>query len=51
MTKLNALRLIYLIDEIILTSDDAVNARKQLDSIDIMARRVGVKIRHRIKLN
>jgi hypothetical protein len=27
-----------------LISDDAINSQKQLDSVDIMARRVGLKI-------
>jgi hypothetical protein len=31
-------------DDIMLISDDATNSQKQLDSVDIMARRVGLKI-------
>jgi Reverse transcriptase (RNA-dependent DNA polymerase) len=31
-------------DDIMLVSDDAINSQKQLDSVDIMARRVGLKI-------
>jgi hypothetical protein len=31
-------------DDIILLSDDAVNVQKQLDSVEVMARRVGFKI-------
>jgi hypothetical protein len=31
-------------DDIMLISDDASNSQKQLDSVDIMARRVGLKI-------
>jgi hypothetical protein len=32
------------VDDIMLTSDDAINSQKQLDSIEIMARKVGLKI-------
>jgi Reverse transcriptase (RNA-dependent DNA polymerase) len=31
-------------DDIMLISDDAINSQKQLDSVDIMARKVGLKI-------
>jgi hypothetical protein len=31
-------------EAIILVSDDAINSQKQLDLVDIMARRVGLKI-------
>jgi hypothetical protein len=31
-------------DDIILISDDAINSQKQLDSVDKMARKVGLKI-------
>jgi hypothetical protein len=31
-------------DDIMLISDDTVNAQQQLDSVDVMARRVGLKI-------
>jgi Reverse transcriptase (RNA-dependent DNA polymerase) len=31
-------------DDIMLISDDAINSQKQLDSVDIMARKVGMKI-------
>jgi Reverse transcriptase (RNA-dependent DNA polymerase) len=31
-------------DDIMLISDDAINSQKELDSVDIMARRVGLKI-------
>jgi Reverse transcriptase (RNA-dependent DNA polymerase) len=32
-------------DDIMLISDDAINSQKQLDSVDIMARKVGLKIK------
>jgi hypothetical protein len=31
-------------DDIMLISDDAINSQKQLDSVDILARKVGLKI-------
>jgi hypothetical protein len=35
---------LHFTDDIMLISDDAINFLKQLDSVDIMARKVGLKI-------
>jgi hypothetical protein len=44
--KVRNLDLTYLdfADDIMLVSDGAINSQKQLDSVDIMARRIGLKI-------
>jgi hypothetical protein len=35
---------LYVIDDLMLESDNAINSPKQLGSVDVMARRVGLKI-------